>query len=124
MRAIFLPFGIGPLIRPKGLIDHTNVAQSPRQTASPERLGVINGLRGLAILAVMAHHFKSHLEPLIGPYLPGTSLSLSPLIANGWTGVNLFFILSGFVLFLPYASGTRAMTSVHDAVTFYRHRFW
>ncbi len=38
-------------------------------------------------------------------------------------GVNLFFILSGFVLYLPYAAGKRSFTGREDVAQFYRHRF-
>jgi peptidoglycan/LPS O-acetylase OafA/YrhL len=37
--------------------------------------------------------------------------------------VNLFFILSGFVLFLPYAAGQRVMASWADVRHFYGRRF-
>jgi peptidoglycan/LPS O-acetylase OafA/YrhL len=38
------------------------------------------------------------------------------------SGVNLFFILSGFVLFLPFASGDRPLDSTRDWLSFYRRR--
>lgn len=38
-------------------------------------------------------------------------------------GVNLFFILSGFVLYLPYAAGARSFIGREEIVQFYRHRF-
>jgi peptidoglycan/LPS O-acetylase OafA/YrhL len=84
---------------------------------------VVNGLRGLAILAVLFEHLTSGVRPAAGPFLPGTSISLSPVVWSGWTGVNLFFLLSGFVLFYPYANGRRTMASWGDARAFYRRRF-
>ena len=72
-----------------------------------ERIAVINGLRGLAILGVL------HVHTLGGMTPPGThtielfgiDFSLGSAHYGGWLGVNLFFMLSGFVLYLPFADG-------------------
>lgn len=89
-----------------------------------DRVPVINGLRGIAILAVLFCHSVSGTVPRSGPFLSwgGLDIPLSALITNGWTGVNLFFILSGFVLYLPYAAGERTMTDWRDGFAFYRRR--
>jgi peptidoglycan/LPS O-acetylase OafA/YrhL len=85
---------------------------------TPVRLAPINGLRGIAILAVIYFHIIMGLWPA-----DAVPIWLSPLLTNGWTGVNLFFILSGFVLYLPYAAGAREMNNLSDQLRFYRHRF-
>ncbi|MFZ2007657.1 MAG: acyltransferase [Stellaceae bacterium] len=85
---------------------------------APLRLESINGLRGAAILSVIYFHVICGMWP--APVVP---VWLSPLVTNGWTGVNLFFILSGLVLFLPYAAGERRMISPADRAAFYQHRF-
>jgi peptidoglycan/LPS O-acetylase OafA/YrhL len=89
-----------------------------------DRVPVINGLRGIAILSVICNHLSLGSVPFSGPFLSigGIEIPLSPLITNGWTGVNLFFILSGFVLYLPYAAGERRMANWHDGFAFYRRR--
>lgn len=55
-------------------------------------------LRALAIAWIMLYHLESH-----GVRLPG------PLIAYGWMGVDLFFVLSGYLigwqLLRPWAAG-------------------
>ena len=80
---------------------------------------MVNGLRGIAIFGVISYHI------IAGMF---TRQSLPPgasvLLANGWSGVNLFFILSGFVLFLPYAAGDRTLTGPGDRLDFYRRRAW
>jgi len=91
-----------------------------------ERLAVVNGLRGVAITLVVFFHLVLGALPEHGLSLTifGSAVSLSPLLTNGWTGVNLFFILSGFVLFLPYAADRGAMSELGDRMAFYRRRFW
>jgi peptidoglycan/LPS O-acetylase OafA/YrhL len=58
------------------------------------RLAVINGLRGFAIIGVYTVHTFSNMEPN-GPF--------KDFISVGWFGVPLFFLLSGFVLMLPFS---------------------
>lgn len=86
---------------------------------------MINGLRGCAILGVVYHHsFYIFLTPLGGHALPAGPfvVPLHSLFTNGWLGVNLFFILSGFVLMLPYVHGERSLHSLGDVRTYYGRR--
>ncbi|GGP21921.1 acyltransferase family protein [Silvimonas iriomotensis] len=94
----------------------------PAPVASPNlRIPEINGLRGLAIMAVVWHHLSIALA-FHPPAIFGVSSGM--FLINGWTGVNLFFMLSGFVLYLPYAAQKRQITTQADAWTFYKHRFF
>jgi peptidoglycan/LPS O-acetylase OafA/YrhL len=71
------------------------------------RIAFIDGLRGVAILAVIFHHsFGGVFNAGVGT--SHTSL-LSDIASSGFLGVNLFFVLSGFVLYLPYVVGSRHM---------------
>jgi peptidoglycan/LPS O-acetylase OafA/YrhL len=94
-----------------------SAANSPGSRAGSVRLPVINGLRGLAIIGVLSCHFIAGMFTQDG--LPP---ALSVLLASGWSGVNLFFILSGFVLFLPYAADDGAAAKLDRPFDFYRRR--
>lgn len=52
----------------------------------------LDGLRGLAILLVMAHHFS-----IVRSDVPFDAQALT-LLHTGWIGVDLFFVLSGFLI--------------------------
>jgi peptidoglycan/LPS O-acetylase OafA/YrhL len=58
------------------------------------RYEALDGLRGVAALAVMVHHLGMF-SGLVYPH-------------NAWTAVDLFFMLSGFVLMHSYAPRIRA----------------
>ena len=60
----------------------------PKQPKS--RIPELDGLRGIAILLVLLYHFVSN--PRIEPPL------FHGLFAIGWSGVDLFFVLSGFLI--------------------------
>jgi peptidoglycan/LPS O-acetylase OafA/YrhL len=60
-----------------------------------ERLDILDGLRGLAILLVVWYHVWIVSGQAFGP--------LSFIAQAGFLGVDLFFFISGFCLFYPYA---------------------
>ena len=79
------------------------------------RLPAVDGLRGLAIIGVLSFHIVA------GMFTQDTlSPILSVLLASGWSGVNLFFILSGFVLFLPYAADRTAADTLNPFDFYWR----
>jgi peptidoglycan/LPS O-acetylase OafA/YrhL len=53
----------------------------------------LDGVRGLAILVVMIGHFNLGYYPVYG-----FERGLKTLIETGWWGVDLFFVLSGFLI--------------------------
>ena len=70
---------------------------SPQATEPPPlsgRMPALDGLRGLAIAVVMIHHFL--------PYDNQPTSSIGKffffLASTGWCGVDLFFVLSGFLI--------------------------
>jgi peptidoglycan/LPS O-acetylase OafA/YrhL len=71
---------------------------------APKRLDVFDGLRGIAILLVVWYHAR-----LVSGQGAGI---LSGFVDAGFLGVDLFFFISGFCLFFPYA---RAMFQKREA---------
>lgn len=57
------------------------------RSAAPGRIPELDGLRGVAVLLVVAWHY---LDTFSSPWLTPFRL--------GWTGVDLFFVLSGFLI--------------------------
>jgi peptidoglycan/LPS O-acetylase OafA/YrhL len=74
-----------------------------RTTSSPRRLEALGGLRAIAAGLVLAYH--------LGQATAAARLHLlEPFVAGFKAGVTIFFVISGFLLYLPYARalGTRA----------------
>jgi len=87
------------------------------KTALPE----LDGVRAFACLSVISYHVyyffsKSHHLPVI------TDGIIAGIFNSGWSGVSLFFVLSGFLLFLPYAKALLGDAQLPAARTFYLRR--
>jgi len=78
----------------------------------------LDGLRALAVVMVLVFH-SWYEQP--GYLQPGQNPYQYPL-NYGRTGVHLFFVLSGFLLFLPYARCMFGMQSQPSAKLFYVRR--
>jgi peptidoglycan/LPS O-acetylase OafA/YrhL len=75
------------------------------------RLPALDGLRGLAILLVLVHHVRSVFVPHLHP----------SLVSGGFLGVDLFFVLSGFLITGLLLDEFRARQGV-SLPSFYRRR--
>lgn len=71
---------------------------------SSNRIKFLDGLRGVAILLVIGFHAYVRWPNAI-PY--GNTFADFPLFMFGWLGVNLFFIISGFVILMTLDRCTR-----------------
>src|SRR6476620_5139486 len=58
------------------------------------RVPALDGLRGFAALFVMMYHFTMQVEN--ARQLP--TIVLKSVFSVGWSGVDLFFVLSGFLI--------------------------
>src|SRR5690349_20215062 len=75
---------------------------SPSESGKPSTILALDGVRVFATIAVITFHINS----LVANNLwdkPSNPLS-SAFETFGGSGVTLFFVLSGFLLFMPYAN--------------------
>lgn len=83
---------------------------------SAPRYPVLDALRAVAILLVLARHWAVASQAAFG-VVPGGPLAV--LAANGWIGVDLFFVLSGFLIGSHFTATPFDRAAVLD---FYRRR--
>ncbi len=97
------------------------LALQEKKSNQKTTIPALDGVRGVACLGVVEYHvnylisYSFHLPALLG------ALGSSILMA-GWSGVTLFFVLSGFLLFLPYARHLLFEQSWPSTRTFYLRR--
>ncbi len=85
---------------------HKLQSRLTRVTSSGKVIGEIDGLRFVAIVPVIIFHVRNYLivKPVTSYSIPVTQDWAARLGQRGHYGVQLFFIISGFVLALPFAS--------------------
>ena len=75
----------------------TKSEQATATRASTSRVPALDGLRGIAVLLVLIHHFSG--IPAAGLGVPtGFYREWLRFATIGWAGVDLFFVLSGFLI--------------------------
>ena len=74
--------------------------------AEQSRIRFLDGLRGFAILLVIGFHYVGQTYAAKLPY--GKDLSWIPVLNHGWVGVYLFFLISGYVIFMTLENSATA----------------
>lgn len=87
-------------------------------SGGPTEIRALDGLRAVAALSVLAFHAIGSTAET--PRLWGHDVSFAADYLQ--TGVHLFFVLSGFLLFLPYARAMLSGRRLPSAFAFYRRR--
>ena len=85
----------------------------------------VEGLRGVAVLLVVVFHWFVALDPRFSdPWIAAADawLPVKVVARNGMIGVDLFFIITGFLLVLPWLRNARAGEAPPSARDFYRRR--
>ena len=90
------------------------------QSGKKNSIAVLDGVRGVAVLIVIVFHVNR----VTGDNLwSRTAYPLATSISTaGGTGVTLFFVLSGFLLFMPFAKALLYKTSWPLGRVFYMRR--
>ena len=71
-----------------------DIRTSPTDSGE-RRIVALDGLRGVAVLMVMAFHFHQFGA---GPSVVQVDVAADKVLGAGWAGVELFFVLSGFFI--------------------------
>jgi peptidoglycan/LPS O-acetylase OafA/YrhL len=64
----------------------------------PDQLPELDGLRGLAVILVLMRHAVRPFWPGDNPVVNFFGWDFGTFMSNGWIGVDLFFVLSGFLI--------------------------
>jgi PST family polysaccharide transporter len=97
------PDGPGLIAKARGFLPKREATESSALAKAP-RLGELDVLRGIAAVAVMFFHYTIRYGEVFAP--GGPPLHANPL---GETAVHLFFIISGFVIFMTLSKTRTAL---------------
>jgi peptidoglycan/LPS O-acetylase OafA/YrhL len=74
-------------------------AAAPRDATQSGHVPALDGVRGIAVVLVILYHTMSGLgDPATLHLLPGFDAAVFRLAMSAWSGVDLFFVLSGFLI--------------------------
>jgi peptidoglycan/LPS O-acetylase OafA/YrhL len=88
-------------------------------------IAALEGLRGIAVLWVISFHYNVLREQAFAdPWIAALHASppLHAMVGNGYLGVDLFFLITGFLLMLPWWRHAAEHRAPPDTRDFYRRR--
>jgi len=80
----------------------------------------IDGVRAIAVILVVVFHIYAFGSGSPAVFMAG--VDLRPWLSTGFVGVNLFFVLSGFLLMLPWTKSYYLNKATPNTLGFYRRR--
>ena len=81
---------MAPLEKPTALLPRSSLATG-------QRFAFVDALRGMAALGVAAYHIFRY-GPLAAAAEPVLPNAVNGALHHGWIGVQIFFVISGFVI--------------------------
>jgi peptidoglycan/LPS O-acetylase OafA/YrhL len=92
--------------------------------AAVGRVPALDGMRGIAVLWVIAFHYGALGDSARDPWLLALDSVpvLDAVVRNGYLGVDLFFLISGFLLVLPWFVRRDSDLPPPDVCDFYVRR--
>lgn len=98
-----------------------SVSLQEKRKGQNNTIEVLDGVRAIACIYVLSYHLHNIL--VLSYNLPAlTGQVVFVLLLSGWSGVTLFFVLSGFLLFMPYARSLLFAEKWPETCTFYLRR--
>lgn len=102
-------------------MSRVTLGATARTTGGAVRLGRIEGLRALAAFIVLYYHLQRSVQFVHAGLLPASVVSWSERL--GTFGVGIFFVLSGFLLYRPFASAALFGTARPRLGSYFVRRF-
>lgn len=102
------------------LLPRRLLAHLGHSTGSGDVMEGIDGIRAIAVILVVVFHIYAFGSGSPAVFLAG--LDLRPWLATGFVGVDLFFVLSGFLLMFPWTKNHYKGNAVPSTREFYRRR--
>lgn len=92
-----------------------------RASSSLNYIPGLDGIRAIAVMAVMLRHYTSPFTPILND--AGWGWSVYATVANlGWVGVDIFFVLSGYLIANMLIN--KPIRSLDSYLTFVNRRVW
>lgn len=105
-------------------MSHSAILVQDHALGHKEYFKSLTGLRGFAAAWVFLYHAWVFSEPrLMTLNLAGHPIDLTPLFSCGWAGVDFFFVLSAFLLSLPFAHWACGERAFPNAGKYLARRF-
>jgi peptidoglycan/LPS O-acetylase OafA/YrhL len=102
---------------------HSRAAALGAAARETDYLPALTGLRGIAAGWVLLFHlWQFSGAPTLAVRIAGLVLDFTPLAACGFLGVDLFFVLSGFLLSIPFHRAALQREPMPSLRTFWQRR--